>query len=53
MVRVLIDTTYLLPAAGIRVEGVPADAVRRIKEAGHQVLASEISLLEVLARGRS
>jgi PIN domain nuclease of toxin-antitoxin system len=49
--KVLIDTTYLLPAAGIRVEGVPPDATRRIKDAGHQVLVSEISLLEILAKG--
>jgi len=51
LARVLIDTTYLLPAAGIAVEGVPPDAIRRIKDAGHEVLASEISLFEVLAKG--
>ncbi|HVC27794.1 MAG TPA: PIN domain-containing protein [Nitrososphaerales archaeon] len=51
MPRVLIDTSYLLPAAGIGVEGVPADAIRRIKTAGHEVLASEVSLFEVLAKG--
>jgi PIN domain nuclease of toxin-antitoxin system len=49
--RVLIDTTYLLPAAGIGVEGVPADATRKVKDAGYEVLASEISLFEVLAKG--
>lgn len=51
MTRVLLDTTYLLPAAGIRVEGVPADAARKVREAGHAVLASEISLFELLAKG--
>jgi PIN domain nuclease of toxin-antitoxin system len=51
LARVLVDTTYLLPAAGIGVEGVPADATRRVKDAGHVVLASEISLFEVLAKG--
>jgi PIN domain nuclease of toxin-antitoxin system len=49
--RVLLDTTYLLPAAGIGVEGVPGDATRRVKSAGHELLASEISLFEVLAKG--
>lgn len=51
MTRVLVDTTYLLPAAGIAVQAVPADALRRLKEAGHEVLASQISLFEVLAKG--
>jgi PIN domain nuclease of toxin-antitoxin system len=49
--RVLIDTTYLLPAAGIGVEGVPVDATRRVKDAGYEVLAAEISLFELLAKG--
>jgi predicted nucleic acid-binding protein len=49
--RVLIDTSYLLPAAGIGVEGVPADAIRKIRAAGHEVLTSEISLFELLAKG--
>jgi len=47
----MIDTTYLLPAAGIAVAGVPTDATRRVREAGHSLLASEISLFEVLAKG--
>ena len=51
MAKVLIDTTYLLPAAGIGVEGVPADATRRVKDAGFGALASQISLFEVLAKG--
>ena len=51
MARVLLDTTYLLPAAGIGVEGVPADATRRVKDAGHELFAAEISLFEVLAKG--
>jgi len=51
MPRVLIDTSYLLPAAGIGVEGVPADAIRKIRAAGHEVLTSEISLFELLATG--
>jgi PIN domain nuclease of toxin-antitoxin system len=51
MARVLLDTTYLLPSAGIGVEGVPADAIRRIKASGNEVVASEISLFEVLAKG--
>jgi hypothetical protein len=49
--RVLVDTTYLLPAAGIGVAGVPPDALRRIGEAGHKIFAAEISLFEVLAKG--
>ena len=51
MPKVLIETTYLLPAAGIAVEGVPADSVLKIRSAGHELLASDISLFEVLAKG--
>ena len=30
---------------------MPPDATRRVKDAGHEVLAAEISLFEVLAKG--
>jgi PIN domain nuclease of toxin-antitoxin system len=47
----MVDTTYLLPAAGIAVGGTPQDAIGRIRDAGHETFASEISLFELLAKG--
>ena len=51
MTRILLDTTYLLPAAGISVQGVAADVLRRVRAEGHEVVISEISLFELLAKG--
>lgn len=49
--RVLLDTTYLLPLAGISVEGVEKNALRLIRERGHELFISEVSLFEMLAKG--
>jgi predicted nucleic acid-binding protein len=51
MPRALLDTTYLLPAAGIAVEGVPPDAIRRVREAGYDIRVSDLSVFELLAKG--
>ena len=47
----LMDTSYLLPAAGIRVEGVPDDVLRTARDAGHETWVCDISVFEVLAEG--
>lgn len=49
--RVLLDTTYFLPAAGIAVREVERDALRKISGAGHEISLSDISLFEMLAKG--
>jgi len=53
MARVLLDTTYLLPVAGIGVRGVETDVLRKVRVAGHEVFISDISLFELLAKGAS
>jgi predicted nucleic acid-binding protein len=49
--RVLLDTTYLLPAIGVGVSGVPPDIVVRVRDRGHRTLASAVTVLEVAAKG--
>ena len=51
MTKVLLDTTYLLPLAGIQVRGVQTDAFKTIRARGHEVFISDISLFEILAKG--
>jgi PIN domain nuclease of toxin-antitoxin system len=51
MSRILLDTTYLLPVAGIQIRGVEGDTIRRAKSLGHQLFISEISLFELAAKG--
>ena len=49
--KILVDTTYLLPAVGVAVSGVSADVVLRVRERGHRAYASSVSVLEVAAKG--
>lgn len=49
--RILVDTTYLLPLAGIAVEGVEKDLLRRALATAHEICASDISFFEILAKG--
>ena len=49
--RILLDTTYLLPAIGVSVKGVTKDAAERVIAQGDEVLVSEISLFELSAKG--
>jgi PIN domain nuclease of toxin-antitoxin system len=51
MSRILLDTTYLLPVAGIQVQGVERDTIKRARSLGHQLFISEISLFELAAKG--
>jgi PIN domain nuclease of toxin-antitoxin system len=51
MPRVLLDTTYLLPVAGIHLQRVQKDTLKKAKSAGHQLFISEISLFELAAKG--
>jgi len=46
-----MDTTYMLPLAGIAVKGVERDALRKLRASGHEVFASDISVFELLAKG--
>lgn len=51
MPRVLLDTTYLLPVAGIQIQGVERDTIRTARSLGHRLFISEISLFELAAKG--
>jgi len=50
-VRLLLDTTYLLPVIGISVKGLPRNAVIELIKRGHEILISEITLFELSAKG--
>jgi len=49
--RLLLDTTYLLPAIGISVKGLPKDASIKLIQEGHQIFISDISIFELSAKG--
>ena len=49
--RLLLDTTYLLPAIGVSLEGLPRDALIRLIGRGHQVSISDITVFELSAKG--
>jgi len=49
--RTLLDTTYLLPAIGVSVKGMPNDAIEKLISRGEEILISEISLFELSAKG--
>jgi PIN domain nuclease of toxin-antitoxin system len=49
--RVLLDTSYLLPAIGISIKGIPNDAIERLLDRGNEAFISEISLFELSAKG--
>lgn len=51
MARILLDTTYLFPFAGINVRGIERNAVERASARGHQLSVSEMSLFELAAKG--
>jgi len=49
--KVLVDTTYLLPAIGVSVKGIPSDGAIRLTQEGHEIYASDISIFELSAKG--
>lgn len=51
MAKILLDTTYLFPFAGINVRGIERGAIERASAAGHQLSVSEMSLFELAAKG--
>ena len=48
--RLLLDTTYLLPALGISVKGLPRDVPIKLAKAGHQIYISDITVFELSAK---
>lgn len=49
--RLLLDTTYLLPAIGISIKGLPKDAPIKLIKKGHQISISNITIFELSAKG--
>jgi len=49
--KLLLDTTYLLPAIGISIRGIPEDAIIHLMEMGHQIMISNITIFELSAKG--
>ncbi|MDI6905366.1 MAG: PIN domain-containing protein [Candidatus Bathyarchaeia archaeon] len=49
--RLLLDTTYLLPAIGISIKDLPKDTLVRLMQKGHQISISNISIFELSAKG--
>ena len=49
--RLLTDTTYLLPAIGVSVRGFPRLAVRDLQRSGHTLSICTISIFELAAIG--
>ena len=48
--KLLLDTTYFLPAVGIAVKKVPSDALIRLMRERHQVSICDISIFELSAK---
>lgn len=49
--RLLLDTTYLLPAIGVSIKGLPEDAPIKLIRKGHQISISDITIFELSANG--
>ena len=49
--RLLLDTTYLLPAIGVSIKGLPEDAPIKLISGGHQISMSDITIFELSAKG--
>lgn len=49
--KLLLDTTYLLPAIGIAIRDLPRDGVLKLIDKGYEIAISEISIFELAAKG--
>jgi PIN domain nuclease of toxin-antitoxin system len=49
--KLLLDTTYFLPAIGISIKELPNDAPIKLIAKGHQISISDISIFELSAKG--
>jgi predicted nucleic acid-binding protein len=49
--RILLDTTYLLPAIGVSVRGIPSDVPELLIARGNELAISQITLFELSAKG--
>ena len=49
--RLLLDTTYLLPAIGVSVKGLPEDALIKLIGKGYHISISDVTIFELSAKG--
>jgi len=49
--KILLDTTYLLPAIGIAIKELPKDIPIRLMQEGNQISICDISVFELAAKG--
>jgi len=49
--KILLDTTYLLPAIGIAIKELPKDLPIRLMQEGNQISICDISVFELAAKG--
>ncbi|MEM3549871.1 MAG: hypothetical protein QXN87_07020 [Candidatus Bathyarchaeia archaeon] len=49
--KLLLDTTYFLPAIGIAVKNLPTDAPIKLIHKEHQISISNITIFELAAKG--
>jgi predicted nucleic acid-binding protein len=50
-VNILLDTTYFMPAIGVSISGVKPRVLRTLRENGHSISISELTLFELSAKG--
>ena len=49
--KLLLDTTYLLPAIGVAVRSIPRTAMRDLQGRGHTISICTITIFELTAKG--
>ena len=49
--KLLLDTTYFLPAIGISVKNLPKDAPIKLIQEGHKIFINNITIFELSAKG--
>ncbi len=49
--KLLLDTTYLLPAIGVAVRSLPRTVVRDLRGRGHNISICTITIFELAAKG--
>lgn len=49
--RVLVDTTYFMPAIGVGVRGLPRTVLSNLRKQGHKLMISNITVFELAAKG--
>jgi predicted nucleic acid-binding protein len=49
--RLLLDTTYLLPAIGVSIKELPRDVLIKLIQKGNRIFICDISIFELSAKG--